>query len=188
MPPIKRYEREDIIEIVCKMVEHDGLKAINARSVAKELNASVQVIYHNFDTIEELINEVIKEIYQKYKDYLIAHDDKEKPYLAKGMAYVSFAKYYPEFFKILYMSSYDISANDLLTKDKETDDIIKETIAANFKLSKNEEDEFHKTAWIFAHGIACLIATSTISFDEDEIRNLLMNTIQKLYVGFNERR
>lgn len=186
MPPIKKYSRDDIIEAVSLMVEEEGLKAVNARSIAKRLNASVQVIYHNFLTIEELINEVINAIYQKYKKYLLDHDDEEKPYLAKGMAYVGFARDYPEYFKILYMNAYDMSVNDLMVKDKETNDIIKNTISANFKLRESDLDQFHQTVWIFTHGIACLVATSTISFSDEEIRKLLIDTVQNLYIGFNK--
>lgn len=188
MPPVKKYSRKDIIEIVSKMVEEDGLKAINARSVAKRLDASVQVIYHNFSTIDELINEVISHIYEKYRKYLLDHDDKEKPYLAKGMAYVGFARDYPEFFKILYMNSYDMSIDELTEKDKETGEIVKSTILANFKLADDDIEEFHRMVWIFTHGIACLVATSTITFSDEEIKNLLIEAVRDMYIGFNKRR
>ena len=54
MPPVKKFSREDIIEAGCEIVNKEGIEALNARRVAKELNSSVQPIFHYFESMEEL--------------------------------------------------------------------------------------------------------------------------------------
>ena len=103
MPPIKRFEKEDIVNTAYEIVKKEGFSGLNARRIAKELSCSVQPIFHNFETMEELEEVVKKKIYDKFDEQIRNASDKEKPYLAKGMAYIRFAKDYPEFFKILFM-------------------------------------------------------------------------------------
>lgn len=95
MPPTKRFQRDEIIDTAYKIVEKEGFTSVNARRIAKELGGSVQPIYHNFATMEELNKEVFDKIYKKYQDTMKNAIDEEHPYLAKGIAYVKFAKEFP---------------------------------------------------------------------------------------------
>ncbi len=112
--------------------------------------------------MEELEEVVKKKIYDKFDEQIRNASDKEKPYLAKGMAYIRFAKDYPEFFKILFMKKSDLSPKDFILNDKATTDIVLEAGQAVFNLSSEEQNEIHVKSWIFTHGIACLVATATI--------------------------
>ena len=62
MPPTKRFQRDEIIDTAYKIVEKEGFTSVNARRIAKELGGSVQPIYHNFATMEELNKEVFDKI------------------------------------------------------------------------------------------------------------------------------
>ena len=66
MPPSKKFQRDHIINATYEIVKSEGLQAINARRIAKELNSSVQPIYLNFSTMEELKNAVIEKISHTY--------------------------------------------------------------------------------------------------------------------------
>ena len=183
MPPIKKFQREEIIEIAYKIVENEGLNAINARRIAKELGCSVQPIFHNFDTMD-LLNEAVRDrIYSKYKEYMDSSQDKEKPYLAKGIAYIKFAKDYPEFFKILFMRKSNLSPEDFALSDEVTKESVLPAGQSVFTLSYEEQKKLHIKAWFLAHGIACLVATNTIDYSEDYIKELLRSTIRQIIAG-----
>lgn len=184
MPPIRKFKKEDIIDAACKIVEKEGFKSINARRIAKELSSSVQPIFHNFETMEELNQEIYIRIYDKYKEYMTKAKNEEQPYKKIGLAYINFAKDYPEFFKAIFMQKTDFNAEDfIMVNDNMGDDIIKAgQVMSN--LSYDEQKLFHIKVWMFTHGIACLIATDTIKFAEKEIENLLGSTVREMLIGF----
>ena len=184
MPPIKRFEKEDIVNTAYEIVKKEGFSGLNARRIAKELRCSVQPIFHNFETMEELEEVVKKKIYDKFDEKIRNASDKEKPYLAKGMAYIRFAKDYPEFFKILFMKKSDLSPKDFILNDKATTDTVLEAGQAVFNLSSEEQNEIHVKSWIFTHGIACLVATATIEYSEEELKDLLGSAVRQLIYGY----
>ena len=54
MPRATKFLKEDIIEAASAVVKKEGLSAINARRVAKELGCSVQPIFYQFENMEDL--------------------------------------------------------------------------------------------------------------------------------------
>lgn len=176
MPPAKKFSREDIIEAGCEIVNKEGIEALNARRVAKELNSSVQPIFHNFESMEELKDAVINKMYDVYKQYIADAMGKEKEYKQTGLAYIRFAKDYPEFFKIIFMEKYHSKAENFIVNDSAGKDVI-ESGRKLTGFTYEEQINFHKTVFIFTHGIASLVASGTVDFTEDEIGELLENTV-----------
>ena len=73
MPPSKKFQRDHIINVTYEIVKNEGLQVVNARRIAKELNSSVQPIYLNFSTMEELKN-ALAELYLKHGNHEIIVD------------------------------------------------------------------------------------------------------------------
>ena len=183
MPPSRKFQKEEIIYAAYKIVEKEGFENVNSRRIAKELGCSVQPIFHNFATMEELNKEVYIKIYDKYKEYMLSGAKNEKPYKAMGLSYIKFAKDYPEFFKIIFMQKTNLNAENFIMSDQMGDDVIKtgQTLSG---LSYEEQKKFHVKVWIFTHGIACLVATKTIDFSDKEIDELLGNTVVEMLKGY----
>ena len=103
MPPIRKFKREDIIDTAYNIVKDEGFGSINARRIAKELGCSIQPIFHNFSTMEELYKAIYDKISDKCREYMFRDTDKEMAYKHMGLGYISFAKDFPEFFKAIFM-------------------------------------------------------------------------------------
>lgn len=184
MPPIRKYTKEEIINTTYDIVKKEGFEKVNARRIAHELGCSVQPIFHNFTSMEELNKEVYKKIYQKYQEYMLkGKENKDNPYKQMGLSYIAFASDYPEFFKILFMQKTNKNASDFILVDSLGNDVIKvgQTLTG---LSFEEQKKFHVRVWIFTHGIACLVATKTIQFSASEISELLGNTVRQMLIGY----
>ncbi len=188
MPPIKRFQKEEIVDTAYRIVEKEGFDALNARRIAKELGASVQVIYHNFSDMNELNKEVYAKIFYKYQDTMKLATDKEKPYLAKGIAYVKFAREYPEFYKVIFMQESEMNLEEFILADINTTENVMLSITKKFDISEEDLKDFHIKVWIFTHGLACLIATKTVKFSDDEVRKLLMDTVQEMFRGYSVKK
>lgn len=187
MPPLRKYTKENIIDCAYKIVEKDGYEGLNARSIANYLGCSVQPIFHNFSNMKELNFEVYKKLYDKYKEYMLVNQNQKNPYKEMGLSYIRFAKDYPNFFKILFMSETKLNADDFIMKDALSDEII-ETGRHIMGLSFEEQKKFHVKVWIFTHGIACLMTTKTINFTDEEINELLEKSIRQMLIGYQKER
>lgn len=185
MPPISKFQKDDIIKAAYEIAQKEGLEGINARKIAKNLGCSVQPIFHNFTSMEELNREVYLRIYNKYKEYMLkAKESKHKPYREMGLAYIRFAAEYPEFFKIIFMQHTNLSAENIILNDDMGNDVIKTGLELT-GLTFEEQKKFHVKVWIFTHGIACLVATKTVEFKDNEIANLLEEFVRQTLIGYN---
>lgn len=178
-----QYKKEDVLKISYELVAKEGFDGLNARRIAKELNSSVHPIFRHFKDMEELKKVVYNRIYEKYQEYMLTGVNEEKAYKKMGIAYIKFAKDYPEFFKILFMQKTDLDAEKFVMADKVGDDVIKAGQELT-KLSFEEQKRFHVKVWIFTHGIACLVATKTVEFSDQEISELLEKTVVEMLMGY----
>ena len=182
MPPVKKFAKEEIINVAYNIAKYEGIESINARRIAKELGSSVQPIFHNFSNMEELNESVTKKIYKKYEEYMLSGINEKNGYKNTGLSYIRFAKDYPKFFKILFMQKTDLTFNNFISED----DVDEKIIKAGQKLtglSYEEQKEFHKKVAIFTHGLACLVATKTIEFTDQEIDIMLGDTVIEMLKG-----
>ena len=83
------------------------------------------------------------------------------------------------------MQKTNLNAEKFVMTDAIGDNVIK----AGQKLtgfSYEEQKKFHIKVWIFTHGIACLVATKTVEFSDEEISNLLENTVAEMARGLKK--
>ena len=73
MPRATKFLKEDIIEAASAVVKKEGLSAINARRVAKELGCSVQPIFYQFENMEDLKQATILHIQKIYQSYCLLY-------------------------------------------------------------------------------------------------------------------
>ena len=59
MPPKIKITKQDIINTAIELVRASGDGAINARAIASALNCSTQPIFSNFETMDDLRDDVI---------------------------------------------------------------------------------------------------------------------------------
>lgn len=178
MPPKIKVTKENIIETSINIVRKSGVNSLNARAIAKELNCSTQPIFSNYSSMEELKKDVItsaKSLYDKYIEEGFK-DPNYPPYKSSGMSYIKFAKEEKELFKLLFMRD---RSNEKIEDDKSSLNDIINIISSNLGISYDDAFNFHILMWLYAHGIATMIATSYLDWDWDTIDKMLTDA----YVG-----
>lgn len=183
MPPVQRFQKEDIVEAAYALVRDEGIEAVNARRIAKELHCSVQPIYRNFNSMEELRSALIEKIYQTYIDHMRKGMRAEKAYLGMGLSYIQFARECPNFFRVLFMSESHLSKEKFILNQDEEIDILQKGQAFS-GLSREEQKKFHFKVWVFTHGIAVLLVNKTVNFTDGEVEELLAGTVREMLRGF----
>ncbi len=185
MPPVKKFSREEIIASALDIIEKEGISKLNARYLAKKLGCSVNPIFNNFSSMEELNNILYERILDMYKSATLEGTKCENSYKGTGLAYIRFAKEHPEFFKILFMQSTTLQAREFISVVKVGEDIIREGQKLT-GFSFEEQKSFHVKVWMFTHGIACLVAMNTVKLSDEEIDKLLTETVRDMIIGYKK--
>ena len=182
MPPKVKITKEDIINAALDLIRSGGEFAINARSIARELNCSTQPVFSNFATMEELQSAVITAAYELYLGFikLEVESGKYPQYKAFGMAYIRFAKEERELFKLLFMRDRTGEDTSLSPDFNQSVQIIMDTN----KISYEDAMMIHLEMWACVHGIGTMIATSFLSLDWDLISDMISDVYQGIRIRY----
>lgn len=179
MPPKVKFSREEIIAAALDIVREGGLTALTARSLAAKLGSSAKPVFGLFENMQEVQTEVMIAANAEYQSFLRTEMMRGtyKPYKASGMAYIAFARREKELFKLLFMR--DRTEERIDAKDDSIDDIIA-IISRNTGLSAEDARLFHLEMWIFVHGIATMIVTNYLDWEEEHISRALTDAYEGL--------
>ena len=179
MPPKAKITKEDIINVSIDIVRKEGGQAINARTIAKELNCSTQPVFSNFANMEELRAAVVERAGNMYEEYAKCEVESNKfpIYKANGMAYIRFAKEEKELFKLLYMCE---RSKEGMEEESKLYTEMASMVKANIGLDECNAKLFHLEMWAFVHGIATMFATNFLDLDWDIVSKMLTDCYQGL--------
>ena len=179
MPPKVRFSREEIIAAALDIVREGGMTALTARSLAARLGSSAKPVFGLFENMQEVQTEVMLAANTEYQSFLRTEMMRGiyKPYKASGMAYIAFARKEKELFRLLFMR--DRTDEQIDAKDDSIDDIIA-IISRNTGLSEEDARLFHLEMWIFVHGIATMIVTNYLDWEEEHVSRALTDAYEGL--------
>ena len=172
MSAIRKIKKEDIQNACINIIKKEGMKQLNARRLAKELNCSTQPIFYVYKNMDEIKKDAIENIANIFYKEIFKQNYEKVVYKDIGKNYIMFAKNEPILFKTLFASEKnDVVANFInLTGPLEK---VQDMIAKQTGLSKEDAKEFNIALWLSANGIASLIANDICNFTDDEIEKYL---------------
>lgn len=182
MPRNPSITKEQILKTAIDIVREGGSAALNVRAIATRLSSSVQPIFYNYGSIDELRRALITETQRMYSE----RTEKEvrlgryNPYKATGIAYVDFATDEPELFKLLFMRDREVDG----TWDEMPLDPILALISESLGISTEEARLFHLEMWTFVHGVASMIATGYYSPEHELVSKMLTDVYEGLKYRF----
>ena len=187
MPPKFKVSREEIIEKALNVTSAKGISGLTARTLAAELGSSSKTIFGSFKNMEEVQKEVKKVAYALYKTYQskAMADGKYPVYKASGMAYVTFAKEEKELFRLLFMCN---RSGENKEDNREEIRPLLDIIMTDLGLTEEDAYIFHIEQWIYVHGIASMIATDYLDWDEKFVSRALTDVYRGLKYRYTEGR
>ena len=174
-----------ITNAALNVTRKNGISGLTARALAAELGCSVKPIFGLFKNMEEVGQEVFIASDLLYQNYLREDMAKGKypPYKASGMAYIRFAKEERELFKLLFMRD---RSREKIEENKEEIRPLMQLIQQNLGISEDEAYLFHLEMWLYVHGIATMIATSYLDWDDEFISRVLTDAYMGLKYRYTE--
>ena len=175
-----KITKEIILEKALEIIRTQGIEKVSNREIAKKLNSSIRPIYYQFKNSEELYNELLMKMETYFYSFLLDNEIEDIPkYKQIGINYIKFAKEEPNIFKALFMKKNNLVVENFIGQIKEFKEIEK-FVKVSTNLKNEEIKSFHVKMWIFTHGLATLIASNTINFNDQQIRDLLSYEFQAL--------
>lgn len=97
--------RKACIDEAIRIMEADGITAVNLREVARRVGISKQAPYKHFDSRDHLIAEIVTIAFESFADHLRIEDENAKPadaleYMIR--AYFEFSQKHPAFLQLMF--------------------------------------------------------------------------------------
>ena len=183
MPAVVELSKDRIVKVAVKMVNEKGWDSINARSLAASLGVSTKPLYRIYSNMDEIKEDIYKEISHQYDEFLTSRIDSKKALLTLCIAYVEFALEYKNLFISLFLS------NNL--KWKSIENVLDEkwnqgtiiNLVNKHGYSFEEAKNLFMNMWLYANGLATLIATNDITMDDQEVLIRLVKYYKILVKG-----
>ena len=176
MPPTVRFTRDAVPHAACQLMRREGMEALNARAIAKELGGSTQPIFRLFTNMEDLHRELILYVARQFQAHAEADmAQSDSPYIQLCTTYLLYGRDEPELFKLLFMRD---RVSEGQYSDQTNFDLVFNIIKKETPLDDETALRFFERTWLFIHGLAVCIATKYIPCQDERY---LISMVKEAY-------
>lgn len=176
MPPTVRFTRDAVLHAACQLMRREGMEALNARAIAKELGGSTQPIFRLFTNMEDLHRELILYVARQFQAHAEADmAQSDSPYIQLCTTYLLYSRDEPELFKLLFMLD---RVSEGQYSDQTNFDLVFNIIKKETPLDDETALRFFERTWLFIHGLAVCIATKYIPCQDERY---LISMVKEAY-------
>jgi AcrR family transcriptional regulator len=176
MPPTVRFTRDAVLHAACQLMRREGMEALNARAIAKELGGSTQPIFRLFTNMEDLHRELILYVARQFQAHAEADmAQSDSPYIQLCTTYLLYGRDEPELFKLLFMRD---RVSEGQYSDQTNFDLVFNIIKKETPLDDETAMRFFERTWLFIHGLAVCIATKYIPCQDERY---LISMVKEAY-------
>ena len=176
MPPTVRFTRDAVLHAACQLMRREGIEALNARAIAKELGGSTQPIFRLFTNMEDLHRELILYVARQFQAHAEADmAQSDSPYIQLCTTYLLYGRDEPEVCSLLFMRD---GGSHGQYRDEWNFDLVFNIIKKETPLDDETALRFFERTWLFIHGLAVCIATKYIPCQDERY---LISMVKEAY-------
>ena len=179
MPPTPIITKQDILNAGIQLIRENGIRSVNARSLAKSLSCSTKPLFRIYKNMEELKKDIKKELDIYYNDFMEKNMTNENRLLSQGISYIEFAHSEKMIFSSLFMNMTmaGSSLQDIIHAEWNRTSI--ENAKALTGLSTEKAEMLFINFWLYSHGIATQIVSNDLDIPLDLVKKLLKNAFNR---------
>lgn len=179
MPPTPIITKQDILNAGIQLIRENGIRSVNARSLAKSLSCSTKPLFRIYKNMEELKKDIKKELDNYYSEFMEKNMTDENRLLSQGISYIEFARSEKMIFSSLFMNMTmaGSSLQDIIHAEWNRASI--ENAKALTGLSTEKAEMLFINFWLYSHGIATQIVSNDIDIPLDLVKKLLKNAFNR---------
>lgn len=169
MPPKIKFQKEAIVKAALNVAGKNGIDAVTAREVAKELGVSVGPIFTWFESMDDLKKEVFELAKKNYCSHIEQGLRAQIPFLGVWQQYIRFAKEEPELYKLLFLTKPTEVSGGAMETLRFSQDLVRPSIMKIYNMDEYKADCYFRDMWLSAFSIATLIVTDDCPYTDEEI-------------------
>lgn len=186
MPPRVKFQKKEIVNAALNVVKKEGIDAVTAREVAKELKVSVGPIFTWFETMDQLKVEVYVVAKERYRNYIEQGLKEKIPFLGLWHQYIRFAKEEPELYKLLFLTKPGEVSGGAMETLKYSQDMARPSLMQIYNMDERTADKYFRDMWMVAFSFATLIVTDDCPYSDEEIFSIGTEVSLSLCKAFKE--
>lgn len=184
MPRKVRITQDMLIQAGVELILTQGLGALNIRSLAAQLDCSIQPIFRNFGTMEVLREKIICALGEKYNAVIDASIDKEDYLFTISLAHVALARDHRNLFEVMFLAGvYGARTVQQIIHSSWNREAIQST-SKQYGISLAQAEEVYRDVRFYTFGIAQAVYAGSVILAEGEDARLLHGAIEKFTEGY----
>lgn len=172
MPKATSITEKIIIDAAFEIVRKEGFPSLSARNISKKIGCSTQPIYWVYKNMDDLKQGVITKMVTYLNKILSNYQKTGKPFLDYGLGYIYIAHTESALFKAIYIDNILNLKMTNIIPNKEVLNIMKQD-PCTANIPDDKIIEIATKSWFLVHGIASLIVSGMLVYDEDKIEKML---------------
>lgn len=184
MPPKQKITKDMLLEHAFKIAEKQGIMAVTSRSVAKSVGCSIQPVFSQFPTMEEL-----REATFDYACNLFVKDvltfEQQPDFLPQVTMWVlDLARNRPNLFRLLYLSD-GFKGNNFLEvmMSFESNQKMILKMMELYGLNENACKNILLRSCLFLIGISTMICVNGMDFSNAQVAEMMKQTVSDMVNG-----
>ena len=184
MPPKQKITKDDLLDCAARIAEREGIASVTSRSVAKEAGCSIQPVFSQFPTMENLRQETF--------DYVCKKSVQEVLYLSKYPDYfartskwvIDLARNKPNIFRLIYLSG-EFHGNKLLDvmADYENNRDMLSKMTEVYQLDYEVCRDILMRSLLLLIGIGTMICDGRMDFSDEQVMTMMKQTVSDMVLG-----
>lgn len=174
------FDEKVILEKSADFIKNKGIELLNARELCKYIGCSTQPLFKNFGSMDGLKVKLKEYLHDYYDAFIYKLVDKKDYLFTISYAYALFAYKEPNIFKALFMTDLAGSRtiDEVLNSSWNIETI--HSIPVQYNITKKQAENLYRDVRFYTHGLSCQIACNSILVNEEEIKKLIKDLIEKL--------
>ena len=184
MPPMVRFNHQAVLDAAYELVRREGIDALNARAVARELGGSTQPIFRLFTGMDELYTQIIHKADADLRSRMNTQiREGRNEYISVCMTYLLFSRDEPELFKLLFMRD---RLQDGVVGREYTHEWGFPIIERSFGVDRDTAVRLYEHTFFHTHGLAVCFATKYMPcLSEERMEAMVTDTLRAAAAQLN---
>ena len=174
----KEIDKQRILDAAYKLAVRGGIESLTARNVAKAVNCSTQPIYLEFESMQDLRNQVLEKISDELKSNTLQQNFTGEPLIDLDLSYLYFAKEHVDLFRAMFVDGKfgnQMIVDTLMGLGLEK---FKQQFDAE-QFSEERLNHIVISNWIDATGLATLLINKMANFTQAQMISVLKAQIHE---------
>ncbi|MGC6767157.1 TetR/AcrR family transcriptional regulator [Enterococcus sp. LJL128] len=172
----KTITKDQILNAAYDVVATEGFSKFTARNIAAKMKCSTQPIYLEFENMDDLKEALFAKIHRYLSTEVFPVEHTGNTIIDLALNYIHFAKNESKLYRALYLEEYGGGQRMQEFSYTYFSNAVKQD-AEYADLDEVKINSLHMGTWIVATGIAALMTSGIISATDEQIEDLMKESI-----------